>query len=104
MEETKICSKCKRELPLDSDHFNHKCDTKDGFTSRCKECLGRRFTNHLTHIPKDGYKFCIKCGNELPISIQFFPPDKSCKDGFRNVCRCCGKDGHYMTAEYVTVL
>ena len=104
MNGTKICSKCKRELPLDSDHFNHKCDTKDGFTSRCKECLGRHFTNHLTHIPKDGYKFCIKCGNELPISIQFFPPDKSCKDGFRNVCRCCGKDGHYMNADYVPVL
>lgn len=27
---TKICNKCGRELPLDSDHFNHKCDTKDG--------------------------------------------------------------------------
>jgi hypothetical protein len=102
--EQKICSKCKRLLPLDSDHFNHKCDTKDGYTSRCKECLGRKFTNHLTHIPKDGYKFCIKCDKELPISINYFPPDNSCKDGFRNVCRCCGKDGHYMNDDYTPSL
>lgn len=100
MEETKECTKCKRILPLDIDHFNHKCDTKDGWTSRCKECLGRKFTNHLTHIPKEGYKFCKKCDKELPISIQYFPPDESCKDGLRNVCRCCGKDGHYMVDDY----
>ena len=101
---TKVCSKCKRELPLDIDHFNHKCDTKDGYTSRCKECLGRKFTNYLTHIPKNGYKFCIKCDKELPISIKYFPPDKSCKDGFRNVCRCCGKDGHYMDDDFTPEL
>lgn len=104
MDKTKICSKCKRELPLDSDHFNRKCDTKDGYTARCKECLGRKFTNHLTHIPKDGYKFCIKCDKELPISIKYFPPDKTCKDGFRNICRCCGKDGHYMDDDYAPPL
>lgn len=85
---------------MDIDHFNHKCDTKDGWTSRCKECLGRKFTNHLTHIPKEGYKFCKKCDKELPISIQYFPPDESCKDGLRNVCRFCGKDGHYMVDDY----
>lgn len=100
MNKTKICTKCKRELPLDIDHFNHKCDTKDGWTSRCKECSGRKFTNHLSHIPKEGYKFCIKCDKELPISIQYFPPDKACKDGLRNVCRCCGKDGHFMELGY----
>lgn len=100
MGKRKICTKCKRELPLDIDHFNHKCDTKDGWTSRCKECSGYKFTNHLTHIPKPGYKFCIKCNKELPISIQYFPPDNACKDGLRNVCRCCGKDGHYMEDGY----
>lgn len=86
---TKICNKCGRELPLDSDHFNHKCDTKDGFTARCKECLGRKFTNHLTHIPKEGYMFCKKCDRELPYTVQYFPEDKTTKTGLRNVCREC---------------
>lgn len=102
MNETKECTKCKRILPLNTDFFNKKCDTKDGFTSRCKECLGRKFTNHLTHIPKEGYKFCIKCDKELPTTSQYFPIDNTCKkDGLRNVCRCCGRDGHYMTDDYV---
>lgn len=96
----KSCKQCNRTLPLDSDHFFKKKDTKDGFTNKCKECMGKKFTDKLSKIPKNGFKFCIKCNKELKISIQFFPPDALCKDGFRNVCRSCGKDGHYMKEEY----
>lgn len=39
---TKICSKCKRELPLDSYYF-HKGGSKDGFKEQCKECRGSKF-------------------------------------------------------------
>ena len=86
---TKICNSCKRELPLDTDYYFKKCDTNDGFNSRCKECCGRKFTNKLTHIPKDGYQFCKKCDRELPYTFQYFPEDKTTKTGLRNVCREC---------------
>jgi hypothetical protein len=33
----KICSKCKRELPIDN--FYKDCSTKDGLRHRCKECI-----------------------------------------------------------------
>ena len=33
----KICSTCKRELPLEK--FNKKNDTKDGYTYLCKDCI-----------------------------------------------------------------
>lgn len=36
---TKICSKCGRELPMSSEYFYKKCDTKDGLTTKCKECI-----------------------------------------------------------------
>jgi len=39
---TKICSKCKRELPLDSYYF-HMGSGKDGFKEQCKECRGFKF-------------------------------------------------------------
>jgi hypothetical protein len=98
----KKCNECGRILPADSDHFFLKYDTKDGFIQKCKECKGKKFTDHFTKISKEGYKFCIKCGKELPSTAQYFPLDEACKkDGLRNVCRCCGKDGHYMDDNYI---
>lgn len=35
-EKTKICAKCKRELPL-SEFYKH-CRTKDGLQGECKDC------------------------------------------------------------------
>ncbi len=96
----KICKKCNRKLPANTDYYFKTKHNKDSFSFNCKECDGYSFTNHLTKIPQDGYKFCIKCDRELPNDIKHFPPDKMCKDGLRNVCRECGKDGHFMNDSY----
>lgn len=98
--EIKVCSKCKRELPKNTDYYFKKKDTKDGFTNRCKECQGYSYTDKLTKVPKEGCRFCIKCDRELPADVRYFPIDKSCKDGIRNVCRECGKDGRFMEDNY----
>lgn len=37
---TKICSKCKRELPIEN--FQKNCAATDGLTCRCKECLSAK--------------------------------------------------------------
>lgn len=98
----KRCKKCGRELPLNTDYYFKKKDTRDGFTTKCKECQGYKFTNKLNKPkPKSGYKFCIKCNRELPINVRYFPQDKMCKDRFRNVCRECGADGHFMGEGYI---
>ena len=76
----KKCTCCNRELPADTDHYFKKHDTKDGFCKQCKECKGSKFTDYLTHIPKEGHIFCKKCGRELPHTYQYFPEDKSCKN------------------------
>lgn len=99
--EVKICNKCKRELPRNTDYYFKKKDNNDGFTNRCKECQGYNFTDKLTKIPKEGYRFCIKCDRELPSTYIYFPMDNMCKDGIRNVCRECGKDGHFMDDDYI---
>lgn len=95
---TKICNKCGKEFPLDSDHFFKNCNSKDGYTCVCKECNGYSFTKKLKNV--DGYKICIKCNRKLPLDINHFIPDKLCSDGFRNVCRECGQDGHFMNDNY----
>lgn len=35
---TKICSKCKKELPLTTEYYHRRRDRKIGFRSECKEC------------------------------------------------------------------
>ena len=87
-EEIKKCTQCKRELPANRDFYFMKLGK---LNNRCKECCGRHFTNHLTHVPKDGYVFCKKCDRELPHTVQYFPEDKSCKTGLRYVCRECNR-------------
>ncbi|MGG3892029.1 NUMOD3 domain-containing DNA-binding protein [Metabacillus fastidiosus] len=97
----KICTGCHEELNMNTDYFFKNKDTKDGFTNRCKVCQGYEYTDKLTKIPKEGFKFRIKCDRELESNIRFFPPDKQCKNGLRNVCRECGKDGHFMDEDYI---
>lgn len=85
----KKCNKCNRVLPANTDYYYLKKDTHDGFNNRCKECMGKKFTDYLTHIPKEGHVFCKKCGRELPHTFMYFPVDKSCSTGLRFVCREC---------------
>lgn len=87
----KICDLCNRKLPANSDYFFVKNDTVDKWNKRCKECVGRKFTNHLTHIPAKGFKFCKRCDRELPANSMYFPTDHNCVDGTRNICRECDK-------------
>lgn len=34
-------------------------------------------------------KQCIKCGEDKPLTREFYPPRKSAKDGYRNDCKVC---------------
>lgn len=34
-------------------------------------------------------KICKKCGEELPLTAEYFPTRKNSKDGFRNECKKC---------------
>jgi len=72
--ETKECKQCKKLLLANSDFYFKKKDTKDGWTNKCKLCMGKTYTDKLTRVPKQGYKFCIKCNRELPAKITYFPP------------------------------
>lgn len=38
----KVCCKCKVQKPATTDFFHRMKKAKDGFSSRCKQCLNRR--------------------------------------------------------------
>lgn len=83
----KNCKKCERELPMNTDYFFSKKDTVDGYTNKCKECQGYKFTKYFKLI--EGEMFCKKCDRILPHNDEHFPIDKTAKNGLRNVCYEC---------------
>lgn len=104
--EFRTCTCCGKIYPNTRDFFN--VNNKTGLNSVCKACsskknkernekLKMRFDN--TNIEYDDEKTCKKCGRSLPNSYRFFPIDKTCKTGLRNVCRECNS-GNFLSENY----
>lgn len=56
--ETKICSTCRRELPVTEFSKNRAC--KDGLNTKCKECVKKRRTEPNLYCPQPGIKATFK--------------------------------------------
>jgi len=88
--ETKTCCRCKRELPLDLEHFHSRTKSTDGYDYHCKECGGYNFgvfqPNRVLKS-KEGYQFCSKCRCELPSNNEYFSNEKEGK--LRTSCKNC---------------
>ena len=84
----KICSKCKRVLPLDS--FSRSKRSKDGHTTQCKDCRSKYFKNHyqLCKRTVDAYKtHCAKCGCANTYVLTFHHIDYRTKEFEVSVAR-----------------
>lgn len=66
----KTCRNCKKEKELDL--FPKDNRSKDGRASSCKECTNKKAKERRDKklrinpkpIPKDGFNFCTRCGEE----------------------------------------
>ena len=76
--DTKICSKCNKELPLNSFRKKYKSEER---ADTCKSCC--------TELLSKGYKVCSRCNNVYFFTIEYFNSDKTKKSGFDNTCRTC---------------
>jgi len=85
----KQCTVCKQWLPLSRYYFK-KGSNQIGYTSRCKECDGVSYGIRLRKKPKakDGYRVCLRCGEEKPSAIEYFSRNTGGSD-FRHTCRAC---------------
>ena len=89
---TKICTKCKRKLPMDTIHFTKNKATKDGFYIWCKECKGTKFKQTTeSHVNRAGYRFCCDCKKEYPLNADYFGKNKSDKSGYSHRCKECSR-------------
>lgn len=95
--QTKKCSKCGRDLPLDM-YFKDK-RYRDGLYSYCRDChaeLTRRnyyekrmrgYNKELTYDPKTVKKFCSSCGQWLGLEHFYNAPGLTY--GASTYCRRC---------------
>lgn len=85
---TKRCSKCHLEKPL-SEFWKHN-GCKDGLRPDCIDCYYHaRGKSRPQPIP-EGMKYCPKCKQFLPATIEFFFQRK--RGGFQSYCRACSRE------------
>lgn len=78
-----ICTKCKRDLPLDDFPFRNK--TKGTYRRECKEC-NRQLQKEIydrNNLILEQWKSagCVKCGESRPWVIDAHHVDPSVKEG-----------------------
>lgn len=108
--ETKICTKCNRELPLENFRWKNKSEGRKH--AQCKECQSaqerERYRNDLTRreklfeiaknqreknfllIEEVKSQGCVKCGEKRICSLDFHHIDPTLKTDNINHLRTCG--------------
>jgi uncharacterized protein YdaT len=90
---TKVCSRCKRELPLAA--FSKSNKSIDKLKGECKGCRHDRYIISTPNMErrkisnKLGYKICNKCGIEKPIEEFNKHTVKSGKVIPTSICKTC---------------
>jgi len=86
---TKICCRCRRELPKTREYFHKLSRATDGFYYCCKECAGFSFGKPWPKktATNNGIKKCTKCERELPLDM--FTKLSRTYDGYHPNCKIC---------------
>lgn len=120
--ETKICSKCKRELPVTHYHKNgFNSEGKQKYRGYCKDCENslekQRYLNKKNFVNSQKTK-CEKCGEDRFYTLDFHHRDKQEKEftigQFKRgsfeviqseidkcviLCSNCHREFHYLEAQ-----
>ena len=109
--ETRVCTKCNKELPNTNEYFcyaNKKIGRLESVCKECKKVIGKEKRNAIRKrnanldLFYEGNRHCIRCDRDLPNNKLYFPVDLACVDGLRNVCRECNeKFGNFLSPDFV---
>lgn len=95
---TKICTKCGIKFPATTDYF-YMGSGKFGLRAICRRCYTKQYwkgrekeLEHREECKKLNIKICTNCKKELPVTIEFFPPETRLKCGLHFRCRDCRKE------------
>lgn len=86
--DTKVCRKCKRELPIEK--FSVDKRSKDNLTPRCRECINN--SRKINSILDGETKVCTTCGIEYPATLEYFYKGEHNKFGLHPKCKKCTRE------------
>lgn len=91
---TKICSKCKKELPATEEFFNKNSHSKDKLRAKCRKCSCKNkekfdLMEENKQLILEGKKRCSKCKEIFPMLPEYFAVDKRNPNGLHSHCKKC---------------
>lgn len=94
LEGLRVCYQCNKIKEIT--YFGKDKDKRDGFVTKCKECLGvgvgRKRLRGSMYKTIDGEKYivCVTC-NETK-SLEHYYTSKTVKSGYQHECKDCNKE------------
>ena len=89
--DTKVCFRCKKELPATTEFFWRDKKKKDNLNVVCRTCYNTGYKIEK-RVAKEGYKICTICGEELPATADYFHrchrSDRSNKNTYGLYAKC----------------
>lgn len=84
-------------LPETSEYFEPAPGYRNGLRAQCRVCIldQRRLKNgwkkphKVMPRARDGFKYCPRCEEEFPATLEYFSPDKQFKSGLASACKKC---------------
>ena len=98
-DKTKRCSKCGRDLPATPDNFWRDRSKRDGYSTRCRECI---YSQNTRKQGPPGRKACAKCQRIYPANDVHFHRNKARPDGLSSYCKVCAYESARTHYERIT--
>lgn len=88
---TKVCTKCKRELPATKEFFSQHLQCKYGLNSQCKDCrtTAKDGIRKIPEVYPEGFQRCTKCKRMLEATPYYFYRGKGGRNGLCSICKDC---------------
>lgn len=88
-EKTKICNRCKKELPYHEDYFWKDKSKKDGFSTICINCKSNNIQKPSRDNKELETRMCTVCNVEKPLHKKFYHNIVKSKTIFCVRCKEC---------------
>lgn len=98
----KTCPDCGLSLPATPTFFYRNSRRKDNCQTRCKRCQSEymkhyqaRYIETIREREKRERRTCIRCGEEKPVTAEYWYRHYASPDGFSQPCKACRREDNW---------